>query len=185
MSEKTNETTEHEAEPSAEVRPKATTPPDMPSETAKPSKRSPKVAENTATPPAKSSATDRPSVSEDLQEAKETAKRIKDLEALIADLQGKQDGIESEMATNRTAMRNTILDGLGVIDKFKRFAPDADPFTDEGRAALEAWASENPELLSARPAPVVDVDTDKVKSNMRSPHLVDFKTFARSMKRGG
>jgi hypothetical protein len=81
-------------------------------------------------------------------------------------------------------MRDSLLSGLNVLEKYRSYAPEVDPFTDEGKQALENWAKENPELLASRPQPVVNVDTSKFKEKMRSPHLVDFKKFSESLKGG-
>ena len=185
MTEETQQTCEPGNAAKVADPPSAPASPTPESKASQPQKRAPKVAESKAKPPAKSSAVEPSDPPSDKNLAgEETARRVAELEALIADLQGKSSNIESEMANNRQAMRNSVLDGLGVLGKYRQYAPEVDPFTDDGRAALEAWATENPELLSARPTPVVEVDTEKVKSNMRSPHLVDFKTFSKSMKGG-
>ena len=110
--------------------------------------------------------------------------KIKELEAVISELQKNVTATDGEVATHRASMKDSVLARLNVIDKYRSFAPDVDPFTDDGKQQLEAWAADNPEILASRPQPVVDVDTDKLKTNMRSPHLVDFSTFSKSMKRG-
>jgi hypothetical protein len=52
--------------------------------------------------------------------------------------------------------RNLALDKLGVADKFRQFAPSADPADPKGAKQLEDWAKANPELL--RPQTVSSSD---------------------------
>ena len=139
-----------------------------------------------ATPPANvpPESPEGPSTPEDAPSAYDAEAKIKELEAVIAGLKDSLDGTDAKVATHREAMKASVLDGLHVLPKYRDFAPDVDPFSEDGRKALETWAADNPELLNVRPSPVVDVDTDKLKGKMRSPHLVDFGTFSKSMKRG-
>lgn len=57
---------------------------------------------------------------------------------------GEIDSVKAQLATER---RHLALDRLGVVDKFRAFAPAVDPSNPAGAAALEAWAKANPELL--------------------------------------
>jgi|6_EtaG_2_1085325.scaffolds.fasta_scaffold06614_4 hypothetical protein len=111
--------------------------------------------------------------------------KIKGLEAMVSELRKSIDATDGQVSIHRSAMMDSILTGLNVLDKYKSFAPVVDPFTDEGKQTLEKWAAANPEILAARLSPSIEIDTTKLKSDMRSPHLVDFKTFARSVKGGG
>lgn len=52
--------------------------------------------------------------------------------------------------------RNLALDKLGVAEKFRQFAPTADPADPKGAKQLEEWAKANPELL--RPQTTVATD---------------------------
>jgi len=140
-----------------------------------------KKATASAQPPADSEA---PTAAIDEEASKTYNAKIKELESVISELQKNMNATDDEVATHRASMKDSLLARLNVIDKYRSFAPDVDPFTDEGKQTLEAWAADNPEILAVRPQPVVDVDTDKLKTNMRSPHLVDFSTFSKSMKRG-
>lgn len=54
--------------------------------------------------------------------------------------------VEARMKAAETAMRSEVLERLGVKDKFRAYAPAADPFTQQGKSALEKWAQANPEL---------------------------------------
>jgi len=126
-----------------------------------------------------------PDTKPDYSKELETAvNKMRDLEAVIAGLQSNIESNKSQIEINKSAMRDSLLSGLNVLEKYRSYAPEVDPFTDEGKQALENWAKENPELLASRPQPVVNVDTSKFKEKMRSPHLVDFKKFSESLKGG-
>lgn len=73
-----------------------------------------------------------------------------------------QQKIEEELAAQRSQIeqtrnqlvaerRNLALERLGVVDKFRSFAPAVDPSDPKGAKALETWAKENPELVRALP----------------------------------
>ena len=136
-----------------------------------------------AKPPA-ADRTENPQAAQQAQQLQEAIAKMQDLEAVIAGLQNNIEANKGQIEVNKAAMRESVLSGLHVLDKYRSFAPDVDPFTEEGKQALETWAKENPELLAKRPKQVVDVDTGKFKEKMRSPHLVDFKKFSASMKGG-
>jgi hypothetical protein len=96
--------------------------------------------------------------------APEPDPRIAENEARLAKM---SDQIEKQ----RKAARDNALDALGVLAKYRGLAPDVDPFTDEGKASLEKFAAEHPEILSARPRRVPEFDAAKWQKS-RSPHLV-------------
>lgn len=104
------------------------------------------------------------------------------LQAQIAALQQAQADGAGQLQKHEVAMRDTLLSKLGVMEKFRQYAPKVDPFTDEGRAQLETWAQNNSELLEHRPSAAPPVDVAALKSKMRSPHLVDLGSFVKSMK---
>jgi len=54
------------------------------------------------------------------------------------------DATKLELVNERRAL---ALDKLGVVDKFKGYAPQVDPSDPKGAKELEAWAKANPELL--------------------------------------
>ena len=116
-------------------------------------------------------------------DAVEAQPDISALEAQIQALQEAQKQSASTLEKHEQAMRDTLLSKLGVLEKYRQFAPTVDPFSDEGRAALEQWAQNNVELLEARPSAVPEVDLDQFKSKMRSPHLVDLASFNKSMRK--
>lgn len=71
-----------------------------------------------------------------------------------------QQKIEEELAAQRSQIeqtrnqlmaerRNLALERLGVVEKFRGFAPAVDPSDPKGAKALETWAKENPELVRA------------------------------------
>lgn len=62
----------------------------------------------------------------------------------LAKQRGDLDATKTALVTER---RDLALERLGVVDKFKAFAPAADPKDPAGAKALEAWAKANPELL--------------------------------------
>tara|TARA_R110001583_G_scaffold13041_5_gene56953 strand:- start:917 stop:1444 length:528 start_codon:yes stop_codon:yes gene_type:complete len=107
---------------------------------------------------------------------------ISALEAQIQALQDAQKLSADALQKHETAMRETLLSKLGVIDKYRQYAPQVDPFSDDGRADLEKWAQENTELLESRPNAVPEVDMEGFKKRLRSPHLVDLATFNKSMR---
>ena len=127
---------------------------------------------------AKSEKSDTPTVDAEAQ------KRIKELEAMISDLKENITDTSEQVNVHKKAMLDSVLDNLQVLPKYRSFAPDVDPFTEAGKQELEKWAMDNPELLSSRPQQTIKVDTEAVKKGMKSPHLVDFSTFAKSLKGG-
>lgn len=110
------------------------------------------------------------------------AGEIEALKAQIDALKSAQEGSAEQLTRHAQAMRETLLGKLGVMDKFKGYAPDVDPFTDDGRAKLESWAAENPELLEARPASAPAIDVEALKKSVKSPHLVDLNSYIKSIK---
>tara|TARA_R100000808_G_scaffold22990_1_gene50487 strand:+ start:598 stop:1128 length:531 start_codon:yes stop_codon:yes gene_type:complete len=107
---------------------------------------------------------------------------LAELQAQIEALKSAQDASNLQLKKHTSAMRETLLAKLGVMEKFRGYAPDVDPFSDDGRSKLEAWARENTELLESRPSSAPDVDVEALKSKIRSPHLVDLNSFVKSMK---
>ncbi len=82
------------------------------------------------------------------------------LQAQVAALQAEQTKTAGVQEAQSAAMRAQVLGQLGVMGKYRKFAPaDANPFTEAGRAALEKWAQENRELCEVRdttpPAPIL------------------------------
>jgi hypothetical protein len=81
--------------------------------------------------------------------AEERAKR--ELEAHQAELKVERDKLRAD----RLRME---LDRRGVTERARKFVPDVDPSTDEGRAALDNFAREYPEFIAqtsdVRPPPV-------------------------------
>ena len=105
-----------------------------------------------------------------------------ELQAQIEALKSAQEESAQQLERHTTAMRETLLARLGVMEKYRSYAPPVDPFSDDGRAKLETWAKENAELLEQRPASAPSVDIEAIKKNIRSPHLVDLNSFAKSLK---
>ena len=129
---------------------------------------------------------------------KKTTKRTKstereeamvDLESQLDELKSTQEKSAKRMSKHEDSMREALLDKLGIRTKFRQYAPKVDPFSEKGRADLEAWAGENPELRDSRPVPTPEFDvSDQVKS-FSSPHLVSTENWKDSIKaakaRGG
>jgi hypothetical protein len=86
----------------------------------------------------------------------ETPEQQLDVGALMA----RVDGLEAKQAAAAEALRNVELGKLGVLEKYRQFAPKADASTDAGKLELEKWASENRELAPGRrpEQPVADFD---------------------------
>ena len=115
------------------------------------------------------------------------AEAIEALEAQLEELRSSQEKSQKRMSKHEDAMREALLDRLGIRPKFRSYAPKVDPFTDKGKAALELWASESPELRDARPVPSPDFDVTKEVKSFSSPHLVSTEFWKDSVKsvRGG
>ena len=90
-----------------------------------------------------------------LSAAEKQAERVAALEARLAEAEG------SALAESRARALAT----LGIRDKFHGYAPDADPRTADGRAALERWAQDNPELRKAAGSPA-DLPTDDLPKSL-------------------
>ena len=89
----------------------------------------------------------------------------------IAENEAKLAKMGEQLEKQRKAARDNALDSLGVLPKYRALAPDVDPFTDDGKAALERFAADHPEILRARPNRVPEFDAAKW-SKAQSPHLV-------------
>lgn len=58
--------------------------------------------------------------------------------------------LERMKAADAATARNDVLTQLGVKPQYREFAPaNVDARTPEGRAALEKWATERPEIRTA------------------------------------
>ena len=77
-------------------------------------------------------------------------------ETAVSDLATRVAQVEAERAEER---RGRALDELGVLDKYRAFAPKADPTTAAGKATLEQWAAEHPELCRKAEPTAVDPAT--------------------------
>jgi len=105
-----------------------------------------------------------------------------DLEQKIADLEGRAEKSSKRMSKHEDAMRSALLDKLGIRDKFRQYAPKVDPFSDKGRADLEQWAADNPELRDARPVPTPEFDVSAQVKSFASPHLISTESWKDSRK---
>ncbi len=139
-------------------------------------------AADTAPPAAPPAPANEREIGEDAAQLAATLGEIEALRAQIEALQSTQADEAAQLKRHEAAMRDTLLSKLGVMDKYRGYAPPVDPFTDEGRAELERWAADNSELTDARPAALPPVDVDAMKGRLKSPHLVDLASFAKSMK---
>ena len=110
------------------------------------------------------------------------------MQARIDELENKSETNTKQMQKHDEAMRSALLDKLGIRAKFRAFAPKIDPFTETGRADLEAWAAENPELRDVRPVPAPEFDFSSQVKSFNSPHLVNtenWKDSIRTARKGG
>lgn len=60
------------------------------------------------------------------------------------------DTLEQRQGRGVSAKVSEVLDRLYVMPKARKLVPDFDPFTEDGLAEAEKWASENPEFLTVR-----------------------------------
>lgn len=84
---------------------------------------------------------------EEERKAKLTAQQK--LEEEIAAQRKQIEDTRSQLVNER---RSLALERLGVLDKFRSFAPNVDPADPKGAKELEAWARANPELIRSAPA---------------------------------
>lgn len=87
-------------------------------------------------------------------------------EKAAAALAEQQDALKSEREQLRADRLRMELDRRGIAERGRKFVPDVDPSTDEGRQALDSFAAEYPEFVKrtddVRP-PVVDPDEATAK----------------------
>ena len=88
---------------------------------------------------------------------------IKSLRQEIEAQRGRIDQYESghqkhteQLDQQRETMRSALMDKLGVRSNYRGFCPDADPFTEDGRATIETFFSDRAELCDIRPAGAPD-----------------------------
>lgn len=118
----------------------------------------------------------------------EKADAMIDLEAQLEELKTSHEKSAKRMSKHDDAMREALLDKLGIRSKFRQYAPKVDPFSEKGRADLDAWAGENPELRESRPVPTPQFDVGAQVESFASPHLVStehWKDSVRSSKKSG
>jgi len=73
--------------------------------------------------------------------------------------------VEAGKAGIRKEARAQSLDKLGVLPAYRDWAPDVDPRTAEGAAAIEEWAKIHPEVVkqaSGAPVPYTPAPTSKI-----------------------
>jgi len=106
------------------------------------------------------------------------------LEAELAEYRAATDKAAAEtkaqLDKQTDAMRATLLDKLGVLEKYKGFAPKVDPFSKDGRAKLEEWASDNQELLAKPASQQPEFDPEKALGDRPRSHLFDPREWKRS-----
>ena len=94
--------------------------------------------------------------------AEELDKRVEELSAKVA--------LQKEAALQR------VLKSMGVKEHLRKYAPQVDVDTQEGRQKLQKWAQENPELVGsglAEEAPTFS--PDQLREKFKSPHLVNIE----------
>lgn len=81
-------------------------------------------------------------------DAAELLKRVSELEGSLSELRGRhREQLDQQRA-------DLLVKRWGLKDQYLKFAPPVDsanPSTDEGRAALEAWRAEHRELFATAP----------------------------------
>ena len=82
------------------------------------------------------------------------------------------------------ATRAAALDRLGVLAAYRDFAPKVDASTDDGRAALEAWAKSHAELVASQVAPrqAAALMSDALSDVISKNKWVNKTSIADSMK---
>jgi HD-GYP domain-containing protein (c-di-GMP phosphodiesterase class II) len=94
------------------------------------------------------------------EQAKEEAERasLSAEERAKRELEAHQTELQAEREKLRADRLRMELDRRGVTERARKFVPDVDPSTDEGRAALDNFAREYPEFIAqrgdVRPPPV-------------------------------
>jgi hypothetical protein len=88
---------------------------------------------------------------------------IAELRAKVARLEASDPDQAARLERATEEHRNVLLDRLGVLEKFRDFAPKVDPYTAEGKAKLDAWAQDNTELLAARRPQTDGIDETVLK----------------------
>jgi hypothetical protein len=78
----------------------------------------------------------------------------------VSKLLERMESLESKQQAAANALRDGELAKLGVMEKYRSYAPEVDAATPDGKLALEKWVAENPELAPGhRPQqPVADFD---------------------------
>ena len=107
---------------------------------------------------------------------------IAELESELEALKANQEKSAKKLSKHEDAMRSALLDKLGIRAKFRDYAPKVDPFSDKGKADLEAWAAENPELRESRPVPTPEFDVSAQVKSFSSPHLVSTEYWKDSVR---
>ena len=123
-----------------------------------------------------------PAMPEEAKATSADADAIAALKAQLAALESKAETSSDRMTQHEDAMRSALLDRLGIRDKFRQYAPKVDPFSDKGRADLEQWAADNPELRDARPVPTPEFDVSAQVKSFASPHLISTESWKDSRK---
>ena len=73
--------------------------------------------------------------------------------------------VDSGLRPAAEADRRTLaLERLGVVDKFRSFAPAVDPADPKGAKQLEEWAKSNPELLQPVSRGTTSTALDAIKA---------------------
>ena len=114
---------------------------------------------DTATPPADDLAALRAELAAAKAKLAAADEQKTDAEKLREQLDAMRGDLDATKAGALAHARASTMEALGVLPQYREFAPEADPRTAEGKAALEKWAAERPAMLSRRTqeAPSVDV----------------------------
>lgn len=96
-----------------------------------------------------------------------------ELEQKIAELEARAETQAAKIETARKDARRAYLERLNVKASYHGWAPDVDPFTDEGKAALAKWADDHPEVCMPSAPPVPEFDGSAIEAS-KNPNAVLF-----------
>jgi hypothetical protein len=82
--------------------------------------------------------------------------------------------LANKVELQKSAALQRVLHSMGVKEHLRKYAPEVDVDTQDGRQKLQKWAQENPELVgSGMTDEAPAFSPDQLKEKFRSPHLVN------------
>ena len=115
------------------------------------------------------------------------------MDAQLAQLRANNDAMAAQLAkmeaNGRAEAMARSLTALGVKPQYHEIAPaNIDPRTPEGKAALEKWAADRPEIRTASitaPAPPPNLLTSDKKAHLRNSPLYNEAHLRANAKTNG